>query len=267
MKEASHTVSMRASSQMKNVESCFLASEKHGFMENISSALQMLYSSSSSKHLNSVTHKIDVKPGKAFEYFPTSAIQNQNSFVPQCNSLLQGRIANNPIGHDKYFSKNLIHPASKSYLMNLPLQPSITWPTYTIVSPQMMGQRDLPFSTMLPHQLSSPTNQVSSVYPPAQQPIVQHIPIESMIQHPSLVYTQFNLSSRSGAQASSEALSPNSYETALGSLAISSKSKVALVRKGISTCHGNGRGSFLSAETQSNRNFTDNAALLPGISQ
>lgn len=254
---------------MKNVESCFIASEKHGFKENNCSALQMLNPSSPSKHLNSVTQKIDVKPGKAFEHYPTCALQNQDSFVPQCNYLVQGRIPNNPIGQDKFFSENFIHPASGSYLTNLPPQPSIIWPTYTIVSPQMMGQRDLFFSTMLSHQLSLPINQVRSVYPLAQQPIVQHIPIESMIQHPSLVYIQqLNQSSGSGAQASSEALLPSSYDIDKpGSLATSSKSKVALGGKGVSTCHGNGRGSFLSGATQSNRDFTDNAALLPGISQ
>ncbi|GAY66660.1 hypothetical protein CUMW_250550 [Citrus unshiu] len=211
--------------------------------------------------------KIDVKPGKAFEHFPTCALQNQDSFVPRCNSLVQGRIPNNPIGQDKFFSENFIHPASESYLTNLPPQPSIIWPTYTVASPQMMGPRDLFFSIMLSHQLSLPINQVSSVYPPAQQPIVQHIPIESMIRHPSLVYTQqLNQSSGSGAQASSEALLPNSYDIDKpGSLATTSKSKVALGGKGVSTCHGNGRGSFLSRVTQSNRNFTDNAALLPAM--
>ncbi|ESR64333.1 hypothetical protein CICLE_v10010311mg [Citrus x clementina] len=214
-----------------------------------------------------ILQKIDVKPGKAFEHFPTCALQNQDSFVPQCNSLVQGRIPNNPIGQDKFFSENFIHPASESYLTNLPPQPSIIWPTYTVASPQMMGPRDLFFSIMLSHQLSLPINQVSSVYPPAQQPIVQHIPIESMIRHPSLVYTQqLNQSSGSGAQASSEALLPNSYDIDKpGSLATTSKSKVALGGKGVSTCHGNGRGSFLSRVTQSNRNFTDNAALLPAM--
>ncbi|KAH9762096.1 Btz domain-containing protein [Citrus sinensis] len=267
VKGASNSVSVRASSKMKNVESCFLASEKHGFKENNCSALQMLNPSSPSKHLNSVTEKIDVKPGKAFEHFPTCALQNQDSFVPRCNSLVQGRIPNNPIGQDKFFSENFIHPASESYLTNLPPQPSIIWPTYTVASPQMMGPRDLFFSIMLSHQLSLPINQVSSVYPPAQQPIVQHIPIESMIRHPSLVYTQqLNQSSGSGAQASSEALLPNSYDIDKpGSLATTSKSKVALGGKGVSTCHGNGRGSFLSRVTQSNRNFTDNAALLPAM--
>lgn len=90
-----------------------------------------------------------------------------------------------------------------------------------------------------------------------------------MIQHPSLVYIQqLNQSSGSGAQASSEALLPSSYDIDKpGSLATSSKSKVALGGKRVSTCHGNGRGSFLSGVTQRNRNFTDNAALLPGISQ
>ncbi|KAL9440560.1 hypothetical protein AB3S75_019265 [Citrus x aurantiifolia] len=228
VKGASNSVSVRASSQMKNVESCFLASEKHGFKENNCSALQMLNPSSPSKHLNPVTQKIDVKPGKAFEHFPTCALQNQDSFVPQCNSLVQGRIPNNPIGQDKFFSENFIHPASGGYLTNLPPQTSIIWPTYTILSPQMMGQRDLFFSTMLSHQL--------------------------------------NQSSGSGAQASSEAWLPSSYDIDKpGSLATSSKSKVALGGKRVGTCHGNGRGSFLSGATQSNRVFTDNAALLPAM--
>ncbi|KAJ4708396.1 CASC3/Barentsz eIF4AIII binding, putative isoform 3 [Melia azedarach] len=257
VEKTSNSDSVRVPSQISNVVSDSLASEKHVFAANTSSASQMFNSSNPSK-LDSVTQKKEMQPVKAFGYFPTSALLNHNVNVPQCNSLLQGKIRANPIGCEKLYSGNLICPASEKFVNNLPMQSSISWPTYTIASPQIMGQRGLPFSTMLTHQFCPTCNQVSSLYPLVQQPIVQQMLVETMIKHPLEVLTQdLNECSGTGAQASSEALLPISYVPGtLESLQGSGR--------GINTLHGRG---LLTAETQNDQKFTATAALFPAMRQ
>ncbi|KAK4853544.1 hypothetical protein QYF36_010748 [Acer negundo] len=138
MSMTSNTNSVRAFSHISDVESDPLASEKHVFTTNMSSASQM-FNSSSPNHFNSLTQKKDVQPKKPFGYVPTSAVPYNNE--PKSNELLHGEIAANPVGQDMLNAKKFIHPVSENYPTNPPIQSSVSWPTYMIESTQMMGQR------------------------------------------------------------------------------------------------------------------------------
>ena len=129
MSMTSNTNSVRAFSHISDVESDPLASEKHFFTTNMSSALQ-IFNSSSPNHFNSMTQKKDVQPKKPFGYVPTSAVPNNNE--PKSNELLHGEIAANPVGQDMLYAKKFIHPVSENYLTNPPFQSSVSWPTFMI---------------------------------------------------------------------------------------------------------------------------------------
>ncbi|XP_031256831.1 protein MLN51 homolog [Pistacia vera] len=263
---ASNTDSVRVSSQISNQESdSVLASEELVMAANTSSASQMFNSSSPSNHCTGATPKRDTQRGRTSGYFPTSARPNHKILAPESNSLLHTKIAANPIRQDLFYREKLIHPAPESYLTNLPLQSPVSWLTYPIETPQVMVPRDLSFSTMFTQQLSPISKQVGGVYPQAQHPVLQQIPVYSPLQ-PPLQFLPLELSpcSGNGSQASSEALLANSYEQETpGSLPGASKSKVEFGGKGTSSLEDFRRGSLLCAETQGDPNFTATAALIP----
>ncbi|KAL5768891.1 hypothetical protein ACOSQ2_015674 [Xanthoceras sorbifolium] len=241
---ASNNNSVRAFSHMSDVESDSLASEKHVFTTNMSSALQM-FNSTSPNHINSLTQKRDVYPEKLFGDASNCAVPNNN--VPKSNALL----------HEEKF----IHPVSENFLTNLPFRSSVSWPTYMIESTQTIGQRGLFFSTVLSHPLTPPYNHVNSVYPLAHS-VAQQMPVESIIQPPLLVSAQqFSPCRGSESQASSGALSPNSYDPETSGT--QTGSKVAVSGEGISTLQGRGRCSFLSSGAHGDENFNATGALFP----
>ncbi|KAJ0091187.1 hypothetical protein Patl1_13200 [Pistacia atlantica] len=215
---------------------------------NMSSASQMFNSSSPSNHCTGATPKRDTQRGRTSGYFPTSARPNHKILAPESNSLLHAKIAANPIRQD--------------------LSP-VSWLTYPIETPQMMVPRDLSFSTIFTQQLSPISKQVGGVYPLAQHPVLQQIPVYSPLQPPSqFLPLELSPCSGNGSQASSEALLANSYEQETpGSLPGASKSKVEFGGKGTSSLEDFRRGSLLCAETQGDPNFTATAALVPSILQ
>ncbi|KAK0570771.1 hypothetical protein LWI29_006268 [Acer saccharum] len=258
MSMTSNTNSVRAFSHISDVESDPLASEKHFFTTNMSSALQ-IFNSSSPNHFNSMTQKKDVQPKKPFGYVPTSAVPNNNE--PKSNELLHGEIAANPVGQDMLYAKKFIHPVSENYLTNPLFQSSVSWPTNMIEYTQMMGQRGLFFPTTLSHPLTPPYSHVNNVYPLAHS-FTQQMYLESIIQPPLLVSTQrFSPCCGSESQASSEAFLPNSYEPETSKT--QTRSKVAVSREGINTLQGRGRCSFLSAGAQGVQNFNATGARFP----
>ncbi|KAK3210766.1 hypothetical protein Dsin_015472 [Dipteronia sinensis] len=258
MSMTSNTNSVRAFSHISDVETDPLASEKHVFTTNMSSASQM-FNSSSPNHFNSLTQKKDVQPEKPFGYVPTSAVPNNNE--PKSNELLHGEVAANPVGRDMLYAKKFIHPVSENYLTNPPFQSSVSWPTYMKESTQMMGQRGLFFPTPLSHPLAPPYSHVNNVYPLAYS-FAQQMSLESIIQPPLLDSIQrFSPWCGSASQALSEAFPPNSYEPE--SSKTHTRSKVAVSREGINTLQGRGRCSFLSAGAQGVENFIATGTLFP----
>ncbi|TXG61361.1 hypothetical protein EZV62_012724 [Acer yangbiense] len=230
MSMTSNTNSGRAFSHISDVESDPLASEKHVFTTNMSSASQMF----------------------------NSSIPNNNE--PKSNELLHVDTAANPVGRDMLYAKKFIHPVSENYLTNPPFQSSVSWPTNMIES-QMMGQRGLFFPTTLSHPLTPPYSHVNNVYPLAHS-FAQQMYLESIIQPPLLVSTQlFGPCCGSESQASSEAFLPNSYEPETSKT--QTRSKVAVSREGINTLQGRGRCSFLSAGAQGVQNFNATGARFP----
>ncbi|WRX32646.1 Btz domain - like 3 [Theobroma cacao] len=206
-----------------NADSDSLPFDQHLLVANMSSYLQAFYPASSFNLDNSRTQKRMVLPGSRNVTFPASVQPNQIIHVPQSNEYLPENIV-----LDIPDAKEGVSLVPENYFCEHSFRYSVPGSTY-MPYPESRDQRigsslSIPFT----HQATLFTNQLNRVSSLAQQPIVQGMSVESIIQPSSQVSTQqLHSCLGSGSQKLVEASSLSFNESGtLGSFAVSVQSKV-----------------------------------------
>lgn len=251
----------RQSSRAASVKSEF--PRKNTFASSLNSASPPFYPSGSSNQDITLNQKRDVQTGSINKAVAYSTQMRNDSNISQSNSLMQGKIVTDMVGHDRFYTDPSLQPAAGKTSAN-PKEFTHS------ASSRVQGRGLSSGGPLNSHSVSLMAAQIKPTVRPVQ------VPTQPAIRSSTQQVVELLSNGRQASPPQPPSVNSSEVGEADSSPG-SSKSKISLAEKARISNQGIGKGSFLYDGAQvigatgamglahTEQNFPGTPALLPGL--